>query len=35
MLRRATAALKDGEAVFSSKYYGRVQSVGFTSNRRP
>jgi hypothetical protein len=35
MLRRATMALKDGEALFLSKYYDRVQSVGFTSNRRP
>jgi hypothetical protein len=25
-------AHKDGEEVFSSKYYGRVQSVGVTSN---
>jgi hypothetical protein len=35
MLRRATTTLKDDEAVFSSKYYVRVQSIGFTSNRRP
>jgi hypothetical protein len=34
MLRKAMAAHKDGEAMFSAIYYGIVQSVGFTSNKR-